>query len=191
MLFGIARVSTTALWMISALSLSACQGHSLSALRASAPAPGVPSVVSSAASSSEVASSTPSSVTAGAPSTSSSSADSCPSSADLPGQRPETYTGTNNSPFSSRTDPEPTACEIARENDHKWTRLVGYTIDEATKRAKAAGWEGKVEVRQLREYDAKCKEGLVCTFEPARWEIGQGSTLTLYRNHKVEISTPD
>jgi hypothetical protein len=109
----------------------------------------------------------------------------------LPGQRPETYTGSNNSPFSARTDPEPTACEIARENRHKWTRLVGYTVEEATRRARAAGWENKIEVRPLTEYDARCKDGMVCTFQPARWEIGDGSALTLYVNHKMAISTPD
>jgi len=68
---------------------------------------------------------------------------------------------------------------------------VGYTVDEAAKRAKGAGWAGGVEVRELGEYDAKCKAGMVCTFQPARWEIGEGNMLTLYVNHKVAISTPD
>jgi hypothetical protein len=185
MSFRIVRVSRIGLWLASALWLSACQAHSLSA------ALGVHTGTSSASSAGPSgASSTPAPAESRA-SSASSSTDSCPSSSDLPGQRPETYTGSNNSPFSARTDPEPTACEIARENNHKWTRLVGYTPDEATRRAKAAGWEGRIEVHQLNEYDAKCKEGVVCTLDPARWEIGAGSTLTLYLNHKVAISTPD
>jgi hypothetical protein len=141
---------------------------------------------SSAASGATASSSSPVSVAANA--AGASSAEDCPSPT---GARPESYSGSNNSPFATRTDPEPTHCEIARENNHKWTRLVGYTADEATRRAKAAGYAGKIEVRPLSEYDAKCKEGMVCRFDPARWEIEGSGTLTLYTNHKVQISTPD
>jgi beta-lactam-binding protein with PASTA domain len=97
----------------------------------------------------------------------------------------------NNSPYAAKSSPEPTACEIARENGHKWTRLVGYTPAEATKRAKAAGWEGKVVVHESQEFDASCKDGTVCSFDPARWEIGDGYELTLKVNRKVSITTPD
>jgi hypothetical protein len=186
MVSQMARVSSRGLWLACALSLSpACQAHSLTAVLGTHTATvNAPSAV--------VSTSNPSSrASASSASSASSSTDNCPRSSDLPGQRPETYTGSNNSPFSARTDPEPTQCEIARENNHKWTRLVGYTVAEATQRAKAAGYEGKVEARPLTEYDAKCKEGMVCTFQPARWEIGEGATLTLYVNHKVSISTPD
>jgi hypothetical protein len=174
----IARVSGTGLVLGSALWLSACHAHSLNVALGShstrpSTSPGSPASVSNPST------------------TSSSSAENCPKSGDLPGPRPETYTGSNNSPFSARTDPEPTACEIARENNHKWTRLVGYTVEEATQRAKAAAWKGEIVVRQLGEFDAKCKEGLVCSLAPARWEIGEGNTLTLYVNRKVTISTPD
>jgi hypothetical protein len=124
-------------------------------------------------------------------SSTSSSTESCPKSGDLPGPRPETYTGSNNSPFSARTDPEPTACEIARENNHKWTRLVGYSVEEATQRAKAAAWKGEIVVDQLSEFDASCKEGVVCSLAPARWEIGEGHKLTLYVKRKIAISIPE
>jgi hypothetical protein len=188
MSFRIARSSSTGLLLGSLLSLSACQAHSLSAamgFNSAAPSASPTATSGSSGSSSGNAASAPDG------SRNLLSAGDCPSSSDLPGDHPDTFTGSNNSPFSARTDPEPTVCEIARENNHKWTRLVGYTPDEATKRAKAAGWEGRFEVLPLREYDAKCKEGMVCSLQPARWEIGQGSTLTLYVNHKVTISTPD
>jgi hypothetical protein len=192
MLFRIARVSNIGLGLASVLWLSACGAHSLSAVLGTSSGPsGTSSTVSSPTSSSAGSTSAPSSTSSSSTSSSSDSTDNCPRSSDLPGQRPETYTGSNNSPFSARTDPEPTVCEIARENNHKWTRLVGYSVEEASKRAKAAGWDGKIEVHPLREYDAKCKEGMVCTLDPARWEIGAGSSLTLYVNHKVTISTPD
>jgi len=187
MSFHIARVTSRGLWLACALSLAACQAHSLTAALGSrtatvtAPSVTAPSVAAGTASQPSSASSV----------SDATSTDNCPRSSDLPGQRPETYTGSNNSPFSARTDPEPTQCEIARENHHKWTRLVGYSVAEATQRAKAAGFEGTIEVHALTEYDAKCKEGMVCTFQPARWEIGASSTLTLYTNHKVSISTPD
>jgi hypothetical protein len=177
MWFWIVRGSRTGLALGSALWLSACHAHSLNG------ALGVHSSTPSTSSGS--------SASASNPSTTSSSTESCPKSGDLPGPRPETYTGSNNSPLSARTDPEPTACEIARENHHKWTRLVGYTVEEATQRAKAAAWKGEIVVRQLDEFDPGCKEALVCSLAPARWEIGEGSTLTLYVNRKIAISTPD
>lgn len=189
MLFRIARASCGGLGLACALSLSACHSQSLTSALGSGAA-----MAHAAPAAAPVAVSAPQAVTAPRAVTApdaSASTDNCPRSSDLPGQRPETYTGSNNSPFSARTDPEPTDCEIARENHHKWTRLVGYSVDEASRRAKSAGWEGKVEVRPLREYDARCKDGMVCTFDPARWEIGEGSTLVLYVNHKMTISTPD
>jgi hypothetical protein len=177
----IARSSGAALVLGSALWLSACQAHSLSgALGTHASTTSTsPGSSASAASSSST------------PSSTSSSTDNCPSSGDLPGARPESYTGSNNSPLAARTDPEPTDCEIARENHHKWTRLVGYTVEEATQRAKAAAWKGEVEVRQLSEFDPGCKDGMVCSLAPARWEIGEGHKLTLYVNRKIAIATPD
>jgi len=176
MWFRIARVSSPGLVIVAALSVSACQAHSLSGALGTS----TPSTSSGSSASSSDASTT-----------SSSSPDNCPSSADLPRQGSETYTGSNNSPFSARTDPEPTACEIARENNHKWTRLVGYTVEEATKRAKAAEWDGTIEVHELSEFDPKCKDGLVCSLAPARWELRQDRKLTLYVNRKMTISTPD
>ena len=177
----IARGSGTGLVLGAALSLSACQAHSLSAaLGTQSSTPGTSSRSSSSSSSASSASS------ASSPST-----DNCPSSSDLAGPSSEAYSGSNNSPFSARTDPEPTACEIARENHHKWTRLVGYTVEEATQRARAAAWKGEIEVQQLSEFDAACKGGLVCSLAPARWEIGEGHKLTLFVNRKIAITTPE
>ncbi len=68
---------------------------------------------------------------------------------------------------------------------------MGYPVEEATQRAKAAGWRGEIVVNQLSGFDAKCKDGLVCSLAPARWEIGEGHKLTLYVNRKITISTPD
>src|ERR1043166_864452 len=177
MLFRIARVSSIGV-LASALWLSACGGHTLTAVMSHRPtAADASSTVTSATSKDSAASSSSSPVsvaanaaggagTADTPSRAQRSAagtDDCPSPT---GPRPESYSGSNNSPFAARTDPEPTHCEIARENNHKWTRLVGYSADEAARRAKATGYAGKIEVRPLSEYDAKCKEGMVCTFDP-------------------------
>lgn len=77
------------------------------------------------------------------------------------------------------------------ENGRLWTVLAGYTVDEARARAKAAGHNDRIEVGQLYEYDPTCKDGTVCRADPLRWEIDESSTLTLWINKKVTISTPD
>ena len=77
------------------------------------------------------------------------------------------------------------------ENGRLWTALAGYTVAEARARAKAAGHNDRVVVSQLYEYDPKCKDGTVCRADPMRWEIDESSTLTLWINKKVEISTPE
>jgi hypothetical protein len=83
------------------------------------------------------------------------------------------------------------SAEDAKENCHRWTVLVGYPVDQATQRARAAGFTGKIDVGNLAEHDAACKDGLVCSVTPKRWELGQGETLTLWVNRKVAISTPE
>jgi hypothetical protein len=77
------------------------------------------------------------------------------------------------------------------ENGRLWTVLAGYTVEEARARAKAAGHNDRIEVGQLYEYDPACKDGVVCRADPLRWEIDESSTLTLWINKKVTISTPD
>jgi hypothetical protein len=113
------------------------------------------------------------------------------SSADPSGTRPETFTGSTNSPFSAATDPPATERDIARENGHRWTRLVGYSIAEATRRARAAGYSGEIKVEELEQFDASCKDGTVCTFIPSRWELDLDDVLYLKVNRKVTIANPD
>lgn len=77
------------------------------------------------------------------------------------------------------------------ENGRLWTQLAGYTVDEARARAKQAGHNDRIEVGKLYEYDPACKAGTVCRVDPQRWEIDESSTLTLWVNKNVEISTPE
>jgi hypothetical protein len=81
--------------------------------------------------------------------------------------------------------------ETAKENCHHFTVLVGYSIAQATERARGAGFTGKIEVGNLADHDAACKDGAVCSVTPLRWEFGQGETLTLWVNRKVAISVPE
>ena len=165
MFYKISTVSNTGRWVVMALWLSACQAHSFSARL------GGSSGTSSAGSTSAASSGGDT----GAPAS---------SGASTPGE-------TNNSPLNAATDPEPSAADIARDRGHRWTRLIGYTPEEAIRRAKAAGFTGKIEVSELSAFDPKCKSGTVCTFYPTRWELDQDDTLTLSVNHKVTIATPD
>lgn len=79
----------------------------------------------------------------------------------------------------------------ARENCHDRTVLVGYPVEQAEQRARAAGFVGDFEVHVLPEYDASCKDGTVCRVDPPRWEIEPDITLTLLVNRKVAITTPE
>lgn len=79
----------------------------------------------------------------------------------------------------------------AKDNCHHFTELIGYSVAEATKRARGAGFTGKIEVANLAEHDAGCKADTVCSVTPKRWEFNQGETLTLWINRKVTISVPE
>jgi hypothetical protein len=69
--------------------------------------------------------------------------------------------------------------------------VVGLTVDDAEKKAKAAGFTGQFQVYALPEYDQGCKDGTVCRVDPIRWYLNQEHFMTLYTNKKVSISTPD
>jgi len=69
--------------------------------------------------------------------------------------------------------------------------LVGMTVAAAKQKAVAAGFTGKIEVNELYELDASCKEGNVCRVEPIRWYLDQDREMRLMVNKKVSISTPD
>jgi len=166
MLHKISTVSKAGRWVVMALWLSACQAHAWSAkLGGSA---GTSSPASSAGSTDSASSNTGS------------------TGSSTPGE-------TNNSPLNTATDPEPSAADIARDRGHRWTRLIGYTPEEAIRRAKAAGFTGKIEVTELSAFDATCKSGTVCRFYPTRWELefSDQDVLWLSVNHKVTIATPD
>jgi len=70
-------------------------------------------------------------------------------------------------------------------------QLVGLTVDAATKKAKEAGFTGKIETLSLSEFDASCKAGSVCRVDPGRWYLNQEHVMTLYVNKSLTISTPD
>jgi len=69
--------------------------------------------------------------------------------------------------------------------------LVGLTVDAAKRKAVAAGFTGKIEVHELYEFDASCKEGNVCRVDPLRWYLNQEYEMQLMVNKKISISTPD
>ena len=66
--------------------------------------------------------------------------------------------------------------------------LVGLSPEEATKRARAAGFTGKIEVGQT---SGTCKVGIVCSVSPDHWELNQEHLMTLWVNKAMTISTPD
>jgi hypothetical protein len=68
--------------------------------------------------------------------------------------------------------------------------LVGYTVEEATKRARAVGFTGRIDVFED-AYDASCKAGMVCHVKPDVWEWQLTATMTLYINRKMTISAPE
>jgi len=77
------------------------------------------------------------------------------------------------------------------ESGKLWTVLEGFSPDEATRRARAAGFPGQIEVGPLAAHDPACKPGTVCRAEPFRWEFIAAGTLTLLVNPTLTISTPN
>lgn len=77
------------------------------------------------------------------------------------------------------------------ENGQKWTILAGFTIEEATRRARATGFDGEIEVRHVSEYRSDCKLGTVCGVTPLRWQLNIEHSLTLWVNPKLGISSPE
>jgi len=70
------------------------------------------------------------------------------------------------------------------------TQLVGIAVGVAKQRAKAAGFTGRIEVLEITD-DPQCKVGTVCRVEPARWELDQDRSMTLYVAKQLTISVPD
>jgi hypothetical protein len=73
----------------------------------------------------------------------------------------------------------------------RWTILAGTPVEEATRRARAAGFDGRIEVAHLDAYRADCKADTVCLVTPRLWEVAPGETLRLWVNHTVTISAPE
>ena len=82
-------------------------------------------------------------------------------------------------------------CQPAADNGaaNRAIELVGVTIPEATRLAKVAGFEGKIKVDQLDNYDASCKASTVCRVTPINWRSER--ELTLSTNKTTTISVPD
>lgn len=76
-------------------------------------------------------------------------------------------------------------------NGNKYPNLVGLTIEDATKRAKAYGFTGRVEVMDLSEFDASCKAGTVCRVHSSYWYLNQDHVMTLFKNKAIEIAAPE
>jgi hypothetical protein len=79
---------------------------------------------------------------------------------------------------------------VVKQNCPLWTAVVGYPVEQAKQRARAAGYTRDIEVRSPQEFDAACKAGTVCSMTPTRWELNDGDILTLWVNHAVTISSP-
>jgi len=68
--------------------------------------------------------------------------------------------------------------------------LAGYTLDEATRRLKAAGFTGNLNVNPEDHFNPKCPANTVCRVYPGTWQNDLDGRLTLYINRSVEISSP-
>ncbi len=73
--------------------------------------------------------------------------------------------------------------------DHS-AKLVGLTPDEATKRARAAGFTGMVTVETSSSM-AGCTLNTVCQVDPLHWELNQDNRMTLWVAKSLPISLPD
>ena len=67
--------------------------------------------------------------------------------------------------------------------------LAGYSVEEATRRARARGFHGRIEISHLTEFDPACKPATVCGVIPWYWEADP-PILTLYINHEITITPP-
>jgi beta-lactam-binding protein with PASTA domain len=69
------------------------------------------------------------------------------------------------------------------------TKLEGLTVDDAKKKAVAAGFTGRIEV--VEALNASCKPGTVCSVSPERWELNQDHVMQLYTPKKLDVRMPD
>jgi hypothetical protein len=79
---------------------------------------------------------------------------------------------------------------VNREScDPKEPIIVGLSVDDAKKKLTAIGFSGPVKVAEQYEFDASCKAGHVCGFEPRRWYVE--GRVTLHINRKLAIGVPE
>ena len=166
MVFTIARVSSAGLCGLTALWLSACQAHALTAGLGKSASIGAGDDAQPGA--------------GGGASAASAAAQPAASDAAQPAASDE----------RDETGRPRCQAEDARDNCPGRVVLVGYPVEEARRRALAFGYTGKIEVVTQSDYDAKCKAGTVCRVDPRRWEIELDGELTLLVNRKIEISAP-
>ncbi|HEY0479532.1 MAG TPA: PASTA domain-containing protein [Kofleriaceae bacterium] len=91
------------------------------------------------------------------------------------------------SPFADPRCPR----NVVKKNCDLWLAVVGHPLDEATRRARAAGYTRTIDVRTSDDFDPACKAGTVCGMTPTRWELNDGDVLTLWVNRGAAISRPD
>ncbi len=82
-------------------------------------------------------------------------------------------------------------CQVETPRGSKQPELAGLSVADATKRAQAAGYTGKIEVATQHDYDASCKADTVCRYYPEHWVFNQGRTLVFYINRKATVIVPD
>lgn len=82
-------------------------------------------------------------------------------------------------------------CHVDAPVVDKHPNIIGLSVADATKKAKAVGYTGKIEVLTMSEYDADCKADTVCRVMPEYWDLNQERTLTLFVNRKATIVVPD
>ncbi len=80
-------------------------------------------------------------------------------------------------------------CHVDKPYESKQPELAGLSVADATKRAQAAGYTGKIEVATQYDYDASCKADTVCRYYPEHWVSGR--SLVLYINRKATVVVPD
>jgi hypothetical protein len=74
----------------------------------------------------------------------------------------------------------------------RWLILAGYTPDEAIRRAKSAGYVGRINVTPFTDgYNAQCAAGTVCQVVPQDWQARQDGELDLYVNRSAQITAPE
>jgi hypothetical protein len=88
----------------------------------------------------------------------------------------------------SYCDPDRLPRPGSRQNP---TVLTGYTVEEARRRARRAGYAFRIEVVPMADFDPACRPGTVCRVNVRWWEANVDTTLKLYINRSITITTPN